>query len=161
MVKIFKSFSWQNILNTLFSISVPLLKKNLCKDCFINFSIRVEPAITTHTALRRCDDFVTRFPCTSQRRRIYVSNETLNDVSVESRQEVSVVRLHDILLEHRDDISRGRNNDVPSARLQNVSNKSQMKHPTTSHWYDTKTSQWYVSTTSHSYVSTTSTVILN
>ena len=66
------------------------------------------------------------------RRRSYVSNETLNEVSVERRQDVSVVRLHDILLERRDDVARGHNNDVPSLRLLDVSNKSQMKHPTTS-----------------------------
>ena len=54
---------------------------------------------------------------------------------MERRQDVSVVRLHDILLERREEVSRGRYNDVSSARLHNVSNKSQMKHPTMSHWY--------------------------
>ena len=65
--------------------------------------------------------------CKSQRRRRYVSNETLNDVSVECRQELSVVRLHDVLLERRDDISWGCNNDVSSVRLHNVSNKSNVQ----------------------------------
>ena len=65
--------------------------------------------------------------CKSQRRRRYVSNETLNDVSVECRQELSVVRLHDALLERRDDISWGCNNDVSSVRLHNVSNKSNVQ----------------------------------
>ena len=48
---------------------------------------------------------------------------------------------------HHHNVWRGRN--VPSVRLFDVSNKSQMKHPTTSQWYVTKTSQWYVSLTSH------------
>ena len=51
---------------------------------------------------------------------------------MERPQDVSVVRLHDILLERSDEVSRERNNDVPSKHLLNVSNKSQMKHPTTS-----------------------------
>ena len=60
---------------------------------------------------------------------------------MERRQEVSVVRFLDVLLERSDGIQRGPNNDAPSVRHHNVSNKSQIKHPTTS--------QWYVSTTSH------------
>ena len=64
--------------------------------------------MTSHPATRRRGDVVTMSLCMSQRRRRYVSNETSNDVSVERRQDVSVVRPHDI------------------------SNKSQMKHPTTS-----------------------------
>ena len=84
------------------------------------------------TLLRRRSDVVTMSLCTSQRRRSYVSNETLNKVSMERHQDVSVVRLHDILLERRDDVSRRRNNNVPSVRLLDVSNKSQMKHPTAS-----------------------------
>ena len=95
----------------------------------------------THLATRRRSDVVTTSLWMSQRRRRYVSNETPNDVSVEPLEDVSVVRLRDILLECRDDILRGRNNDVPSVRLHDFSNKSQMKHPTTS--------QWYVSLTSH------------
>ena len=95
----------------------------------------------THPATRRRSDIVTTSLCTSQRRRRYVSNETLNDVSVE--------RLYDILMERRDVVSRGRNNKVSSLRLQDVSSKSQMKHPTTSQWYVTKTSLWYISITSH------------
>ena len=55
----------------------------------------------THPALRRRGDVVTTSPCTSQRRRRYVPNETPNDVS------------------------KWRNNDVSSVRLPNVSNKSQ------------------------------------
>ena len=97
--------------------------------------------VTSHPATRRRGNVVTTSLCTSQRRRRYVSNETPNDVSVERRQDVSVVRLHDVLLVCRDDVPWGRNDDVPSVRLHDVSNKSQMKHPTTS--------QWYVSTTSH------------
>ena len=54
---------------------------------------------------------------------------------MQRRQDVSVLRLPDVLLERCNDVSKGRNNDVPSARLHNVSNKSQMKHPTTSQWY--------------------------
>ena len=77
--------------------------------------------------------------CTFQRRRWYVPNGTPNDVSVERPQEV-------VLLYN---ISKGRNNDVSSVRLRNVSNKSQMKHPTTSQWHVTKMSRWYISTTSH------------
>ena len=51
---------------------------------------------------------------------------------MERRQDVLVVSLPDVLLEHRNDVSKVRNNDVPSARLHDVSNKSQMKHSTTS-----------------------------
>ena len=87
--------------------------------------------------------------CTSQQRHRYVSNETTNDNLMESCQDALVVRLHDVLLERCDDVSRGRNNDVPSARLHDISNKSQMKHPTTSQGYVIKISQWYVSRTSH------------
>ena len=96
---------------------------------------------TSHPAFRRRGNVATTSLCTSQRRRRYVSNETPNDVSMERRQDVSVVRLYDVLLERHNDVSKGRNNDAPSLRLHDVSNKSQMKHPTTS--------QWYVSTTSH------------
>ena len=113
-----------------------------------------------HSVRRRCSDVVTTSLCTSQRRRRYVSNETPNDVSMERRHDVSVVRLHDVLLERPEDALRGCNNNVPSERLHTVSNKSQMKHPTTSQWYVTKTSQWYVSMMSHYYVSTTSPVSL-
>ena len=67
---------------------------------------------------------------------------------MERRQDVSVVRLY-VLLERHNDVSKGRNNDAPSLRLHDVSNKSYMKHPTTSQWYVTKKSQWYVCTTSH------------
>ena len=76
-------------------------------------------------------------------------NETLNDVSIERCQDPLVVYLHEVLLERRNNVSKGRDNDVPSVRFSNVSNKSQMKHPTTSQWYVTKTLQWYVSTRSH------------
>ena len=51
---------------------------------------------------------------------------------MECREDVSMVRLYDVLLERHNDVSKGRNNDAPSLRLHNVSNKSQMKHPTTS-----------------------------
>ena len=61
---------------------------------------------------------------------------------MERCQDVSVVRLHGVLLERHNDVSKGRNNDAPLLRLHDVSNKSQMKHPTTSQWYVTKTSQW-------------------
>ena len=64
--------------------------------------------------------------------RRYVSNETPNDVSMERCEDVSMVRLYDVLLESRNDVSKGCNNDAPSLRLHDVSNKSQMKHPTTS-----------------------------
>ena len=97
--------------------------------------------ITSHPVTRRRGDVITTSLYTSQRRRRYVSNKTPNDVSMKRRQDVSVVRLHDVLLERRDNVSGGRNNDVPSVRLHDASNKSQIKHPTTS--------QWYVSTTSH------------
>ena len=50
---------------------------------------------------------------------------------MERRQDVSVVRLY-VLLERHNDVSKGRNNDAPSLRLHDVSDKSQMKHPTTS-----------------------------
>ena len=126
---------------------------------FLNDDI-VDIEKPAHTATRRRGDVVTTSLYTSQQRRRYVSNETLSDVSVERPQVVSVVCLHDVLLERRDDVLRGCNNDVPSVRLHNVSNKSQMKHPTTSQWYVTKTSQWYVSMMSHYCVSTTSPVSL-
>ena len=105
--------------------------------------------LPTLPVLRRRSDVATRSLCTSQWRRRYVSNETPNDVSMVRRQDVSVVRLHDFLLERPNDVSKGRNSHVPSWRLRDVSNKSQMKHPTTSQWYFTKMSQWYVSTTFH------------
>ena len=89
----------------------------------------------SHSALTRRGDLVTTSLCTSQWRRRYVPNETPSDVSMERRQDVSVVRLHDVILERRNDVSKGRNNDVPSVRFHDVSNKSQMKHPTTSQWY--------------------------
>ena len=98
---------------------------------------------TSHPAKRRRGEVVTTSLCASQRRCRYVSNETPNDVSVEPRQDVSIVRLHVVLYVCRDDVSRGRNNDVPSVRLHGASNKSQMKHPSTSQWYVTKTCQWY------------------
>ena len=104
-----------------------------------------------HPAARCRGDVVATSLCTFQRRHRYVSNETPNDFSVERRQDVSVVSLHDVLLECHDD-------DVPSVRLHDVSNKSEMKHLTTSQWYVTKASQWYVSTMTHYYVSTTSPV---
>ena len=78
---------------------------------------------------------------------------------MERREDVSVVRLHDIFLERREDVPRGRNNNVSSVHLHDVSNKSQMKHQTTSHCYVTKTSQWYVSTFDQ-YVPTTPPVSL-
>ena len=65
---------------------------------------------------------------------MYVSNGTPNNVSVERRQDISVVRLHNVLLKPRDGVLRGRNNDASSVRLHDASNKSQMKHPTTSQW---------------------------
>ena len=114
----------------------------------------------THLETRCCGDVITASLCTSQQRRRCASNKTPNDASMEPFQDVSAVRLHDILLERCDDDSRGRSNDVLSLRLHDVSNKSQMKHPTTSHWYVTKTSQWYVSTTYHCYVPTRSPVTL-
>ena len=60
---------------------------------------------------------------------------------MERRQDIIVVRLHNILLQRCDNVSRGRNNKVQLVRLHDVSNKSQTKHPTTSHWYVTETSQ--------------------
>ena len=89
-------------------------------------------ASISHPALRRRGDVAATSLCTSQWRRSYVSNETPNDVSMERREDVSMVRLHDVLLERHNDVSKWRNNDVPSLRLHDVSNKSQMKHPTTS-----------------------------
>ena len=86
----------------------------------------------THPALRRRADVVTTSLCTSQLRRWYVPNETTIDVLMERRQDVSLVRLQGVLLECRNDFSKGRKYDVPSVRLHDVSNKSQMKHPTTS-----------------------------
>ena len=56
---------------------------------------------------------------------LYVSNETLNHVSMQYRQDVSVVCLHDVLLVCHDDVSREHNDDVTSARLHDVSNKSE------------------------------------
>ena len=131
-------------------ISVKIKGKNNTVAFFIN----------PHPATRHRRNVVTTSLCTSQRRRRYVSNETPNDVSMERHQDVSVVRLRDILLERRDDVSRGRNNEALSVRLHDFSNKSQMKHPTTSHWYVPKTSQGHLSTTSHEYVPTTSPVSL-
>ena len=94
----------------------------------------------THPATKCRRDVVVTFFCTSQRRHKYVSNKTLNDVSMERRQIVSVIRFHSALLERRDDVLRECNNDVPSVCLHDVSNKSQMKYPTTSQWYIMKAS---------------------
>ena len=102
--------------------------------------IQCKQTLESHSATRRSNDVVTTSFCMSQWRHSYVSNETPYDIPVELRQNVSVVVLHDILLERRDNVSRGRNNDVPSVRLLDFSNKSHMKHPTTSQWYVTKTS---------------------
>ena len=60
---------------------------------------------------------------------------------MERCQDVSVLRLYDVLLERHNDVSKGPNNDAPSLGLHDVSNKSQMKHPTTSRWNVVKTSQ--------------------
>ena len=111
-----------------------------------------------HPAIRPCGDIVRTSLCTSQRRRMYVPSETLNDVWLERHQDVSMVRLRYVVLQRRDDVLNGCNNDVPSVRLQEDSSKSQMKHPTMSQWYVIKTSQWYLSTTSHYYVPATSPV---
>ena len=92
------------------------------------------------TSWRRRGDVVATSLCTSQRCRRYVSNETPNDVSMVHRQDVSVVRVHNVLLEYRDDVSRGRSNNFPPVRLHDVSNRSKMKHPTTSQWYIAKMS---------------------
>ena len=51
---------------------------------------------------------------------------------MELRQDVSVVRLYDVLLERHNNVSKGRSNDAQSLHFHDVSNKSQMKHPTTS-----------------------------
>ena len=50
----------------------------------------------------------------------------------EHAMKITVVCLHDILLERRDDVSRGCNKGASSVRLHDVSNKSQIKHLTTS-----------------------------
>ena len=99
---------------------------------YTNRHFLTETVCFPHPALRRPGDVTTTSLCTSQRRRRYVPNETPNDVSMESRQDISVVRLHDALLERRNDVSNRCNKDVPSVRLHDASNKSQMKHPTTS-----------------------------
>ena len=88
--------------------------------------------LPSHPALTRRGDIAATSLCTSQWRRRYVSNKTSNDVSMERREDVSMVRLYDVLLECHSDVSKGRNNDAHSLRLHDVSNKSQMKHPTTS-----------------------------
>ena len=88
----------------------------------------------THPRIRRRGNVVTTSVCTSQQHRRYVSNETLNDVSVERHQDVSVVHLHDVLLKCREDVSRGHNDDFPSVCLYDVSHKSQMKQARTSQW---------------------------
>ena len=73
-----------------------------------------------HPAKRSRGEVVTTSLCLSQRSRRYVSDETLNDISMECRQDFSVLHLHDVWLEHRQEVSRGRNNEVSSVRLQNV-----------------------------------------
>ena len=78
----------------------------------------------SHPALRRRGDVAATSLCMSQWRCRYVSNETLNDVSLERCQDVSVVRLHDVLLERHNNVSKGRNNDAASLRLHDVLNKS-------------------------------------
>ena len=94
--------------------------------------------------------------CTSQQRHRHVPNETPKGVSLEHHQDFSVVRLHGVLLKSRDDVLKGRYNDIPSVRHRDASNKSQMKHPTTSQSYVTKAAQWYIFTMPHYYVPKTS-----
>ena len=101
-------------------------------------SLTFQNSQTSHPTTRRRSHVVTTSLCTSQQGRRYVSNETPNDFLKELHQDLSVVRLHDILFKRRNDVSRGRNNYVQSVRLLDVSDNSQMKHPTTSQWYDTK-----------------------
>ena len=120
-----------------------LLKKRFQQSPYsVNFAKFLRKS---HLATKRRDDVLMTSLCTLQWRRRYVSNETPNNVSMERRQDVSMVCLHDILLERCDGASKGRNNDVSSVRFRDVTNNSQIKHPTTSHWYVTKTSQWYIS----------------
>ena len=82
----------------------------------------------SHPALRRRSDVSLYVPVTSQVHLKWNIQRSLD----ERREDVSMVRLYDVLLERHNDVSKGRNNDAPSLRLHDVSNKSQMKHPTTS-----------------------------
>ena len=125
------SFHNENIKLTLEVNPTKLLDNELVRENG-EITMQVFSESTTHPALRRCGDLAATSLCTSQWRRRYVSNETPNDVSMERRQDVSVVRLYDVLLEYHNDVSKGRNNDTPPLRLHDISNKSQMKHPTTS-----------------------------
>ena len=74
----------------------------------------------THPTTRHCGDVVTTSLFTSQQHRKCVSNETPNDVLMESCQNVLILCLQDVLLERRGNVSRGCNNDVPSILLHNV-----------------------------------------
>ena len=155
-------FSKKGVLKNL----TKFIRKHLCHSILFNKVAGLRPNLTSsagntsetvsHPATSRRGVVVATSLYTFQQRNRYISNETPSDVSLERRQVVSVVRPHDILLERLDDVLRGRNNDVPLVRLHDISNKSQMKHPTTSQWCITKTSQWYVSMTSHYNVSTMS-----
>ena len=117
----------------------------------IVFTSQIYFKVTKTIRLNATHNFIKKIPnkrelsypalCTSQQCRWYVSKEAPNGISLERRPDVSVVRLHDVLLECRDDVLRGRYDNVPSVCLYDVSNKSQMKHPTTSQWYVTKASQ--------------------
>ena len=82
----------------------------------------IESKIPTHPTRGRRDDVVATSLYPSQRHCRYVSNETLNDVSVERRQDVPVVCLHDVINERHDNVSRVRNNNVPLVRLHDISN---------------------------------------
>ena len=128
----------QSVFNKIARVMVKLSATRVTLKWVQYLLLSLWPKYLSHLATRSRSDVVTPL-CMSQWRLRYVSNEAPNDVFVERSQDVLVVRLHDILLEHRDDISRGRNNGVPSVRLLNVSNKSQMKHSTTSQWHITKT----------------------
>ena len=75
-----------------------------------------------HPERGRHDEVLEASFCLFQPCRSYVSNETLNNVSVERWQDVTVVCLQGVIEEHCDNVSRVRNNDVPLVHLHKVSN---------------------------------------
>ena len=83
-------------------------------------------------------EILTTSLCTYHWRRRYVSNEALNHVLPK--------RLSGTSVQHLIGMSWRR---LKRTSHEYVSDKSQMKHPTTSQWWVTKRYQWYISTTSY------------
>ena len=97
----FLSTSFQQLPTIHYSFCLVVLLQNV-------LMVKEVPQPTT----RSCGEVVTNSLCWSQWRRRYFWNETLNNVSIECREDVLVLHLYEFFLERRDKVSRGRS-DVP------------------------------------------------